>query len=182
MKIGGLFIAAAMVLVLAGCSNDPQPRDPATTATPTSTSTSTATPPLRPPQADEDSPEGAAAFVSYWVEVSNYAAATGDVDELSRISDPDCSGCQSYIDLYRDTYEAGGYFKGGGWELGELALRVNDVEVLATTDVELSKSRFKRSSEDDEGEGAAEKTQITLGVSPKPEDRVLTQLFLGQPE
>lgn len=175
MKIGGFFIALA--LVLAGCSGDPQPRDPATSAP-----TSTATPPPMPPQASEDGPEGAAAFVSYWVEVSNYAAATGDVDELSRISDPECSGCQSYIDLYRDTYEAGGYFKGGAWELGELGLRVSDAEILASADLEVDQSKFKLTAKDDEDQGIAEKTRITVGVSPKPDDRVVTQIFLGDPE
>lgn len=176
MKIGGLFVAAA--LVLTGCSSDPQPRDPSPSATPTPT----ATPPSLPPQASEDTPEGAAAFVSYWVEVSNYAAATGDVDELSRISDPDCSGCQSYIDLYRDTYEAGGYFRGGDWELGELGLRTSELETLISTDLSIGTSKFRLKSGDDEKRGAAEKTRITVGITPQPSDRVVTQIFLGDPE
>lgn len=176
MKIGGFFIALA--LALAGCSSDPQPREPGPTAEPVST----ATPPPLPPQASEDGPEGAAAFVSYWVEVSNYAAATGDVDELSRISAPGCSGCQSYIDLYRDTYEAGGYFKGGDWELGELELRVNSEEVLASTELRSAPSTFRLTGKDKESEGVAEQTRITIGVSPAADERVATQLFLGDPE
>lgn len=118
MKIGGFFIA--LVFALAACSSAPQPREPTATTTPAPAPSSTATAPAMPAQATEDSPEGAAAFVTYWVQVSNYAAATGDVTELARISSPDCTGCQKYIDLYRDTYEAGGYFKGGDWTISDI--------------------------------------------------------------
>jgi hypothetical protein len=113
--------AAALVLLLAACdsgSDDPTPEEP-TSASPT-TSTPTATLPTMPAQASEDSSEGAAAFVKHYVDVFNYAAATGDVDELSRLSSPDCEGCQRYIKLYRDTYAAGGYFRGGDWKIGDL--------------------------------------------------------------
>ncbi|MGJ9423456.1 DUF6318 family protein [Aeromicrobium sp. CF3.5] len=92
MKIGGFFIAVA--LVLAGCSSDPQPRDPTTSATPTST----ATPPPMPPQASEDTPEGAAAFVTHWVDNLNFAARTGDVEGLTAVSSTNCGGCSSYAD------------------------------------------------------------------------------------
>ncbi|MGA8850675.1 MAG: DUF6318 family protein, partial [Aeromicrobium sp.] len=73
MKLGGFFIALAFAL--AACSSDPQPREPDPTSATRPSSTST--PPTMPAQASEDSPEGAAAFVNYWVTVSNYAAATG---------------------------------------------------------------------------------------------------------
>ncbi len=173
MKIGGLFVAAA--LVLTGCSSDPQPRDP----TPSATPTPTATPPSLPPQASEDTPEGAAAFVSYWVEVSNYAAATGDVDELSRISDPDCSGCQSYIDLYRDTYEAGGYFRGGDWKLGELALKVGADQTFATTTVAVAAGEAKSDSDSRATRGDATSDEVTFEVSGTASDRTVSELVLG---
>lgn len=173
MKIGGFFIAVA--LVLAGCSSDPQPRDPTTSSTPTST----ATPPPMPPQASEDGPEGAAAFVSYWVEMSNYAAATGDVGELSRISDPDCSGCQSYIDLYRDTYEAGGYFKGGDWELGELALKVGPDQTFATTTVSVAAGESKTDASARAAQGDATSDEVTFAVSGTAPELTITELVLG---
>jgi hypothetical protein len=92
MKIGGFLIIAAVAL--GACSGDPQPREPDPSATPTST----ATPPPMPEQATEDSPEGAAAFVDYWVDVLNYAAISADVEPLRAISDAQCHSCQSLID------------------------------------------------------------------------------------
>lgn len=176
MKFGGFFIALA--LVLAACSGDPQPREPdPTTAAPSATST--ATPPAMPAQASEDSPEGAAAFVTYWVQVSNYAAATGDVTELSRISAPDCSGCQKYIDLYRDTYEAGGYFKGGDWKLGTLSIEVSDSESFATTTVAVGAGTYRATSEDSEESGAPTKDEVTFAVANGPEERRVNELVLG---
>ncbi|MET0767866.1 MAG: DUF6318 family protein, partial [Aeromicrobium sp.] len=108
------------LLVLGACSSDPVPKEPA--ATSSAPATPTATPPAMPEQAKQDSPEGAAAFVKHYVDVFNYAASTGDVDELSRLSAATCEGCQSYITLYRETYDAGGYFKGADWTLGDLKL------------------------------------------------------------
>ncbi len=173
MKIGGFFVAAA--LVLAGCSSDPQPRDP----TPSATPTSTATPPPLPPQASEDTPEGAAAFVSYWVEVSNYAAATGDVDELSRISDPDCSGCQSYIDLYRDTYEAGGYFRGGDWELGELTVDYSEGEGYLSTEVAYASGQYKKSSSAGPQSTSEDSEKVSFAVKGLGSGKSVSQLGLG---
>lgn len=116
MRFGGIVIAVA--LVVGACSGEPVPQEPDPAPTPTST----ATLPAMPEQATEDSPEGAAAFVDHWVDVFNYASQTGDVDELSRLSSPGCEGCQKYIDLYRDTYEAGGYFRGGEWHLSDVTV------------------------------------------------------------
>ena len=132
-----------------------------------------------PPQASEDSPEGAAAFVKHYVDVFNYAAATGDVDELSRLSSPDCGGCQSYITLYRDTYDAGGYFKGGDWKLGELILELDDPETFATTEVSVSATTYRQSLNAAETRGAAETSEITFAVSSPGDSKIISQLALG---
>ncbi len=118
MRFGGIVLA--VLLTLGACSSDPAPKEPKRTTT---SASPTATPPTMPAQAKEDTPEGAAAFVKHYIDVFNYAASTGDVEELSRLSSPKCEGCQSYIKLYRDTYKAGGYFKGSDWKLGDFALR-----------------------------------------------------------
>lgn len=175
MKLGGFFIALAFALT--ACSSDPQPREPEPSST--AQPSSTATPPAMPAQASEDSPEGAAAFVNYWVKVSNYAAATGDVSELSRISSPDCTGCQKYIDLYRDTYEAGGYFKGGDWELGKLNVEVDRDQTFATTEITIDSGVSKVSA--DSPEQAGEKTSdiVTFAVTNDPSTRSVAELVLG---
>jgi hypothetical protein len=172
--------AAALVLLLAACdsgSDDPTPKEP-TSASPTSP-TPTASLPTMPAQASEDSPEGAAAFVKHYVDVLNYAAATGDVDELSRLSSPDCDGCQRYITFYRDTYAAGGYFKGGDWRIGDLKLRTGGPETYATTDVRSGGGRFKTAESEDEKTASADSTQLTFAVQTSTSGRQITQLALG---
>ena len=121
MRFGGIVLA--VLLTLGACSSDPEPKEPKRTAT---SATPTATPPTMPAQAKEDTPEGAAAFVKHYIDVFNYASNTGDVEELSRLSSPDCEGCQSYIKLYRDTYKAGGYFKDFGLDVSDVRVEIAD--------------------------------------------------------
>jgi hypothetical protein len=179
MRCGGL-AAAALVLLLAACesgSDDPTPKEP-TSASPT-TPTPTATLPTMPAQASEDSSEGAAAFVKHYVDVFNYAAATGDVDELSRLSSPNCDGCQRYIDLYRDTYAAGGYFKGGDWKIGALKLETGGPESYASTDVHLDPTRYRSDSDASETTGPPENSQVTFAVVGAGKKKTMSQLVLG---
>ncbi|MET0821026.1 MAG: DUF6318 family protein, partial [Aeromicrobium sp.] len=135
--------------------------------------------PTMPPQASEDSPEGAAAFVKHYVDVFNYAAATGDVKELSRLSAPDCEGCQKYIDLYRDTYAAGGYYRGGDWKIGVLNLRRTSSETFATTQVESGGATYKTDKNAPEQRSATDRIEITFGVSGAGSERRVSQLATG---
>jgi len=176
MRFGGILLAAA--LVLGGCTGDPAPREP-TKTTSSPHASSTLTPPVMPKQAKEDSPEGAAAFVTHWVNVLNYAAATGDVEELSRLSSPDCEGCQRYIDLYRETYEAGGYVRGGTWRLGKLKIKGETLEVVIRSSVEVAKSEFKPSAEDELRASEGERTTVGFSLPSRGAWR-LEQLFLEQ--
>jgi hypothetical protein len=172
--------AAVLVLLLAACesrSEDPTPNEP-TSASPT-TPTPTATLPTMPAQASEDSPEGAAAFVKHYVDVFNYAAATGDVDELSRLSSPDCDGCRSYVDLYRDTYAVGGYFKGGDWEIGDLKVRYQPDETYLTTSMAAKPSRYREDQSSPEKQDPGERSTISFGASRSSGSWQVSQLGLG---
>ena len=117
-------LAIAAVLLLASCSDDPGPIEPTASAPAT-------TAPSPPAQAERDTPDGAASFVSYYIEVLNFAARTGDVSPLTELSSPRCDGCREYIDLYEDVYEAGGHFEGGEWVPSDFELEIR----RETTDV-----------------------------------------------
>ncbi|MET0928772.1 MAG: DUF6318 family protein [Aeromicrobium sp.] len=171
-------MTVAILALLAACSSDPAPVEPDPTPT-TTTSTPSIPVPTMPAQASEDSPEGAAAFVAHYVDVFNYAAATGDVEELSNLSSPDCKGCQSYIDLYRDTYAAGGYFKGGDWEIGKLKLKLGGTETYATTDVTSGGARFRTNKDAQEKTSATATTKLTFAVRRSARGAQITQLALG---
>jgi hypothetical protein len=176
MRFGGIVLAAA--LLLGACSSDPAPKEPTATKQATSATPARAVPSM-PPQASEDSPEGAAAFVKHYVDVFNYAAATGDVAELTRLSAPDCEGCQSYIKLYKDTYAAGGYFKGGAWTIGDLQLKFDPTETFATTDITVAATSYRESQKAQETSGPEESTQITFGVAGDGSKKLISQLALG---
>jgi len=176
MRFGGIVLATA--LVLAACSSDPAPREPDPPAS-SAPATPTVAAPTMPPQASEDSPEGAAAFVKHYVDVLNYAAATGDVEELTHLSSESCDGCQRYITLYQETYEAGGYFKGGDWTIGDLQLEFDPTETFATTDVTAAPTAYKEKAGSSETTGPPESSTITFAVQGAGSDKVLSQLALG---
>ena len=150
-----------MLLTLGACSSDPEPKEPKRTAT---SATPTATAPTMPAQAKEDTPEGAAAFVKHYIDVFNYAASTGDVEELTRLSSPDCEGCQSYIKLYRDTYKAGGYFKGSDWKLSNFEVEQASGQVSVFAHAAAAKGTYRESSSEAPKPGGGEDTEIIFAV------------------
>jgi hypothetical protein len=173
MRFGGIVLAA--LLLLGACSSDPQPKEPKRSAT-TSDPTPTATVPTMPAQAEEDSPEGAAAFVKHYIDVFNYAASTGDVDELSRLSSPDCEGCQSYIKLYKDTYEAGGYFKGGTWRLSNLELEESPQDRRVFAHLHAAAGTQVAMAGEDPGPTSEENSELVFVVDRGPSDAKLLSL------
>lgn len=180
MRIGGTILTA--LLLVGACSPEATPREP--TASPPSATTSatpTAVAPTMPPQASEDSPEGAAAFVKHYVDILNFAATTGDVQELSRLSSPDCKGCQRYITLYRDTYAAGGYFKGGEWKMADVQVQFAEKESLVTAPIKSDQSRYRKSADQDELAGRGIDSTLTFGVSTSKSGRTISQMSPGDP-
>ena len=117
-------LAIAMLLLLSSCTDDPGPIEPKPSAP-------KATAPSPPAQVRQDTPEGAAAFVSHYIEVLNFAARTGNVSPLTALTSPRCDGCREYIGLYKDVYAAGGNFEGGEWSPSDFELEVH----RKTTDV-----------------------------------------------
>ncbi len=131
-----------------------------------------------PKKAMANTPAGAATFVSYWVEVSNFAAHTGDTKELKRISDERCRGCRTYIDLYEETYAAGGYFKGSEWRLSNVQVKPGDSEHLVFAHVDAPTGTFKRSRSARVERGNQEDSDLAFGVSFASGKWLLTQLGL----
>lgn len=133
MRFGGIVLATAFVL--GACSSDPAPREPSDPA-PSTSAAPTITVPTPVAQVSEDTPEGAAAFVKHYVDVFNYAAATGDVDELSRLSSPDCGGCQKYVVEFKNVYDRGDRIETKLWSLSDGAdLRIQGNRVTAVVAV-----------------------------------------------
>jgi hypothetical protein len=108
-----LVVSAALVLVVAGCGGDPK-ADPTTTPSSPSTSvTPTATPPVMPEAAKANTKAGAVAFVKHYIDLINYAQATGHIDVLAAVEDPGCDSCGNGRSALARIYSAGGVITGG---------------------------------------------------------------------
>lgn len=112
-----------VALLLAACQGNPEP--PPLDGTPTSPSPSRTTSPTvaapsLPPEAEGTSPTAAKAFVRHYVDLVNYAMATGDTGPMQAASAPNCESCGAVIQNINDLYRAGGYLKGDGWKITQL--------------------------------------------------------------
>ena len=65
--------------------------------------------PAKPSQMNEESAEGAAASVSYFLELYRYAYMTGNTTEFAAMSEDSCKFCQSAIDNATNLHKAGGW-------------------------------------------------------------------------
>ena len=65
--------------------------------------------PAKPPQLNEDSAEGAAASVGYFLDLYRYAFMTGNTTELAKMSEDQCKFCQSTINNATTLHNSGGW-------------------------------------------------------------------------
>ena len=65
--------------------------------------------PAKPPQLNEESAEGAAASVGYFLDLYRYAFMTGNTTEIESMSDDRCKFCKSTIDDANDIHSKGGW-------------------------------------------------------------------------
>ena len=65
--------------------------------------------PAKPPQMNEESAEGAAASVGYFLNLYRYAFMTGNTTELTKMSEDRCVFCKSVIDRANDLHKDGGW-------------------------------------------------------------------------
>ena len=65
--------------------------------------------PERPENMDEDSPEGAVATGSYFVQLYPYVYATGDLEQWRSMTRQDCLFCNSVITNVTELHDAGGW-------------------------------------------------------------------------
>ena len=122
-------LAIAALLLLASCSDDPEPIEPKTSASRTPTE------PVLPDSAREDTPSGAANFVDYWVATFNYGAQTGNV-ELMLSHAGECEPCKGYAKDFR-SLPAKKRAKGQAWTLTNVRVgpERDPIEVVANVRV-----------------------------------------------
>lgn len=110
-------LALAAVL-LAGCSGDPEPKEPDSTTSPSPTTT----PPPLPEAATQETAEGAATFVDHYLDVLNYATVTGDTSPVEELSGTSCEACTQFARTVAQIYDDGGRITGGEWSTDDLVV------------------------------------------------------------
>ena len=114
----GIVVAA---LLLAGCGGAPKPKalpTPSEPGTPTaSTTPTTPTPPVLPEAAKATSDAAVEAFARHYVDVINYATASGDDSQLLALADDGCASCRTLATRLRTIYDAGGSIRSQGWSV-----------------------------------------------------------------
>ncbi|NLC98075.1 MAG: hypothetical protein GX678_03230, partial [Actinomycetales bacterium] len=133
--LSAAFSALVVVLCFGLASCGSGSAEPDASAKPSASPTPTATPPTKPANWNEPTPEAAADFVGYWIDVFNFAYATGDLTELKKISGPDCEACNVAIEVISKVYGAGGYVKGNSWSAGEITLEIEPEGVFVTMEI-----------------------------------------------
>jgi hypothetical protein len=116
----------ALSLALAGCSGGDEqaggsgPSGPPATSSSTSAAPQHDGPPQLPSLAREHSNAGAKAFVRYYIDVLNYADASGDPAPLRDAATPQCQICKILSTAVEEIARSGGTQIGGEWILREV--------------------------------------------------------------
>jgi hypothetical protein len=110
-----IVLAIAALLLLASCSDDPEPIEP--TASPSATA------PTLPDEASRESPDAAIAFVKHWIEVFNFAVNTGAAEPFIALNKSTCAGCKSYEDQIRESNRDSAEVRNFEWTGGKSTLR-----------------------------------------------------------
>ncbi|NLC98923.1 MAG: hypothetical protein GX678_07590 [Actinomycetales bacterium] len=140
MKILAVMCSFVLGFSLASCGSGSN--GPDADAAPSASPTPTATLPAKPKGKVEPTAESAAQFISYWIDVQNYAFATGDYELLESISHPDCEGCNVLLDAIFEIYEEGGYLQNNQWSLNEFIAKPHDGGIQVTGTIQASKGEL----------------------------------------
>jgi hypothetical protein len=115
--LAGVVVATLLVAGCSGDEPDAQPRKPSAPSTsPVATTSPSPTPPALPAAARRNSKAGAVAFAHHYIDLINYAAATGATDTLRASSESRCRGCARLIRSIDDIYSHGGWIRTPGWQ------------------------------------------------------------------
>ncbi len=117
-RVWSVVAALVVVSLLGGCfggESGPAESPSAAAVEPSATPTRSPEPsppprperPQRPAAMDEPTKAGAEAAVRYFLELYDYAFATGKLDEFERLSDDACEYCNAIVDEVRQAVEDG---------------------------------------------------------------------------
>ncbi len=104
-----LALAAVVALLLAGCTDAPEPTPKIPDPTPSSATPS-------PTESETVEAESAEDFIRRWASELREMQATGDTDGFRKLG-PDCESCLETADRVEQIYQAGGEIQWDGWTI-----------------------------------------------------------------
>jgi hypothetical protein len=123
-----LVLALGALIVLSACDRAPTPIEPTAKSSSSAASPADATSSLNPPElpaaAKRNDETGAANFVLYWVRAFNFAARTGDSEEMRRFA-PRCKVCAGYADDF-ETMKPKDRATADAWSLSNVSVTRTD--------------------------------------------------------
>jgi hypothetical protein len=114
-RLSAVALAICLVLLAAGCSDEPTPKFADPTAPPTSVETSEVVAPTTTPVTPEPEPLGPEETVRAWVEARNELLRSGDGASVGSLSSDNCRSCRDLNAGIEEIYDAGGFFRTKGW-------------------------------------------------------------------
>jgi hypothetical protein len=118
-----------------------------------------------PDTARANTKAGAIAFVRHYIDLINYAQATGDVDPLREAETSECDSCAKVRQSIEQIYRTGGTITGGAWHPAiNSALHNSDGSWLVTGYITFDPQKVTRSSggPTEANEGGAATTHLTV--------------------
>ena len=107
---------AVVAVLVAGCTDDPEPK----IADPTSTPSSSAASPSPTTSEVADPEQAYRDFIDSYVAAISESLSTGDPSAWLAMSDPGCAGCAGIAEKLAQAYADGGRIEGGSWSAGNV--------------------------------------------------------------
>ena len=131
-----------------------------------------------PAEAKGTSQKSAKAFVRYYIDVLNFATATGDTGTALRLSSPNCDSCSGMLDKIQDVYSQGGYFRGEGWTVTDIKYQPlqSDVKPILTIGIQLADQDMLEHADGKVKHFEGGPNRLTLHLASKRSRWLVTQL------
>jgi hypothetical protein len=164
-------LAVAAALLLASCTDDPEPIEPEPTK-------AEQTAPAMPETAKAESPKGQIAFVRHVVSVLNFAVDSGATEELEDLFDPECEACGKYVARVHSDNADQGDVEGFKWRVTEGRVLDGD---LVEASIEAAPYRKKDPETGDSTQVEAARYELGFKLENRNSRWLVTDLFIPEP-